>query len=134
MLQGDVGQARQLRRDMSLPEVLLWQALRLRPAGHKFRRQHPADRFTPDFYCHRARLVIEVDGEAHGRGDRPARDAARDAWFAARGIDVLRITAADVLHDLNSVVDGVVTRASWRDPEPKPRQPRRMALVQDSRP
>ncbi len=48
---------------MSLPEVLLWQVLRTRPSDLKFRRQHPSGAYVADFYCHEARLVIEVDGE-----------------------------------------------------------------------
>jgi very-short-patch-repair endonuclease len=48
---------------MSLPEVLLWQALRARPGGWKFRRQHPSGPYVADFYCHEARLIVEVDGD-----------------------------------------------------------------------
>ncbi|WP_347233084.1 endonuclease domain-containing protein [Sphingomonas glacialis] len=70
---------------MSLPEVLLWQVLRTRPDGHRFRRQAPAGDYVLDFYCAPARLAIEVDGEAHSRGDRPARDGARAmlGWSSA---------------------------------------------------
>jgi very-short-patch-repair endonuclease len=63
--------ARSLRREMTLPEGMLWQVLRQRPEGFKFRRQHPIGRCVVDFYCPAARLVIEVDGEAHSMGDRP---------------------------------------------------------------
>ncbi|MGK6355969.1 endonuclease domain-containing protein [Sphingomonas sp. DT-207] len=71
--------AAKLRREMSLPEVLLWQQLRKRPGGLRFRRQHPAGAYSLDFFCPRYKLAIEVDGEAHERGDQPERDAARDA-------------------------------------------------------
>ena len=119
MLQGDVAQARRLRREMSLPEVLLWQELRKRPNGLKFRRGHPAAHYTADFYCHSARLIVEVDGEAHGHGNRPERDLRRDAWFAARDIGVMRIAARDVLRNLEGIVIGVVARASGGD-TPRP--------------
>ncbi len=102
--------ARRLRRDMSLPEVLLWQALRKRPDGAKFRRQHPAGIYVLDFYCDELRLAVEVDGEAHGRGDRPARDKVRDAWLETQGVTVLRVPAVDVLRDLDAVVGGIVAR------------------------
>ena len=114
MLQGaqeTVGQSRALRKQMSLPEVLLWQALRRRPGGLKFRRQHPAGPYTADFFCHEARLVIEVDGEAHERGDRPVRDAERDAWFALRRFKVMRIPAREVLKDVEAVLIGIVAAA-----------------------
>jgi very-short-patch-repair endonuclease len=58
--------ARALRRKMSLPEVVLWQALRRgQVAGLRFRRQHPIGPYILDFYCLSARLAIEVDGFAH---------------------------------------------------------------------
>ena len=60
--------ARQLRRQMSLPEIALWYQLRQRPGGFKFRHQHPAGPYSLDFYCDAALLCIEVDGEAHERG------------------------------------------------------------------
>ena len=104
--------ARQLRRAMSLPEVLLWQQLRQRPDGMKFRRQHPAGPFVLDFYCEDARLAIEVDGEAHDRGNRPGRDQKRDRWLREQGIDVLRVLAKDVLKDMDSVIRLVVDRCN----------------------
>ena len=105
-----VRQARSLRRAMTLPEVLLWQVLRKRPEGLKFRRQHPSGPFVLDFYCERASLAIEVDGIAHGMGTNPERDAKRDLWFAKRGIITVRITATDVLKDIEAVVQHIVTQ------------------------
>jgi very-short-patch-repair endonuclease len=96
---------------MSLPELLLWRELRKRRAGVKFRKQHPAGRYVADFFCHEARLVVEVDGEAHDRGARPARDELRDRWFAMRRFEILRIPSREVLADLESVVCGIVARA-----------------------
>ena len=89
--------ARRLRRKMTLPEVILWQSLRQRPDGLKFRRQHPTGPYVLDFYCGDARLAVEVDGEAHSLGDRPQRDVARDEWLREAGIETLRIPAVDVL-------------------------------------
>jgi very-short-patch-repair endonuclease len=117
VLQGQEGvgsRARQLRQTMSLPEVLLWRALRERPAGFKFRRQHPSGPYVADFFCHAARLIIEIDDEAHERGERPARDAARDAWFAARSLFTIRLAAGDDLDDLDAIVRHLVTLAATR--------------------
>ncbi|ODU69724.1 MAG: hypothetical protein ABT11_10845 [Novosphingobium sp. SCN 66-18] len=105
---GTIAKARRLRRELSLPEGLLWRALRARPAGLKFRRQHPSGAYVMDFYCSDARLAIEIDGETHGAGDRAARDAARDAWFAQAGIETLRIPAREVLADPGAVVQGII--------------------------
>ncbi|MEN3749824.1 endonuclease domain-containing protein [Sphingomonas sp. HF-S3] len=103
--------AKQLRRAMSLPEVLLWRELRKRPGGLKFRHQHPAGPYILDFYCAEVDLAIEVDGEVHGRGDRPERDGVRDAWLHERDVRVLRILASDVLRDLDAVILHIVTTA-----------------------
>jgi very-short-patch-repair endonuclease len=120
---GTVTRSRQLRRAMSLPEVLLWQVLRTRPDGLKFRRQHPTGPYTLDFFCSDARLAIEVDGEAHDRGDRPARDETRDAWLARTGVETMRIPATEVLNDLEGVVRGIGAEAMARLPLHHPALP-----------
>ena len=99
--------ARKLRRKMTLPEVLLWEKVRTNKIGVKFRRQHPIGAYVADFYCAAAKLVIEIDGEAHDRGDRPQRDDARNAMMQAAGYKVLRIAAVDVLKDLDTVLQTI---------------------------
>jgi len=108
---------------MTLPEVLLWEALRTRPDSLKFRRQHPSGAYTLDFYCSDARLAIEIDGEAHARGEQPTRDDIRDHWFADRGIATMRVSAADVFKDLDVVVRGIVAKAAARLPLHHPAAP-----------
>jgi very-short-patch-repair endonuclease len=100
--------ARALRRNFTLPEDMLWQALRQRPGGLKFRRQHPIGRCIVDFYCAATRLVIEVDGESHSRGDRPERDLRRDLWLRDQGLRVIRFAATDVIRDIQSVVTAIL--------------------------
>ena len=89
---------------MTQPEARLWQVLRTRPDGFKFRKQHPIGAFSLDFYCPAAKLAIEVDGAAHDMGDNPRRDAERDAWVAARGIRTLRFPAAELYGDIEPAV------------------------------
>ena len=101
---------------MSLPEVKLWRALRERPERLKFRRQHPAGPYVRDFFCAFRLLAVEIDGEAHNRSVRPERDAKRDAWLAANGIEVCRIPASAVLADLEAVSTHIVERASSLPP------------------
>jgi len=93
---------------MSLPEVILWQHLRRRPDGLKFRHQHPAGPYVLDFYCEEARLGIEIDGAAHYYGDAPASDEYRDRWLAAAGIRTIRIAARDVLRNLDGVLQLII--------------------------
>jgi 3-isopropylmalate/(R)-2-methylmalate dehydratase small subunit len=111
-----VVRARELRRTMSLPENLLWQELRKRPLGIKFRRQHPSGPFILDFYCAAARLCVEIDSEAHSPGDRPERDERRDQYFAAHDIRTIRIPATAVLKQIGSVVDFIANAARERIP------------------
>jgi very-short-patch-repair endonuclease len=89
---------------MSLPEVLLWTALRERPGGYKFRKQHAAGPYSLDFYCASAAVCIEVDGKAHDMGSNPQRDERRDAWLASHGVRTLRIPAEEILRDIEPVL------------------------------
>ena len=109
-----VRRAKRLRREMSLPEGLLWQHLRESPGGLRFRKQHAAGDFVLDFFCARANLAIEVDGIAHDMGDRPERDIRRDAWLRDHRIEVVRIPARDVLRDPAAVAESIVALASER--------------------
>lgn len=111
-----VYRARKLRKEMSLPEMLLWRMLRSQPQGVKFRRQHPAGEFSLDFYCSDARLCIEIDGIAHDMGDRPLRDSKRDEWMQSHGIDTIRVAAGDILGDASAVGDALIALARSRLP------------------
>ena len=112
--------AKELRRDMSLPEILLWRRLRKKQTGFHWRKQHPAGEYDLDFYCDRAKLCVEVDGEAHERGDRPRKDAARDSWLAMRGIRTLRIPPAEILKNLEGVLALINAVARERAPLHRP--------------
>ena len=97
--------ARRLRRQLSLPEMLLWRLLRLNRRELRFRRQHPIGPYVADFYCPAARLVIEVDGATHDFS--APSDAARDAYIQAIGLKVVRVAAADVLASPEAVADAI---------------------------
>ena len=91
---------------MSPPEIKLWALLRRSPAGIKFRRQHPIGPYVADFYCPAAKLVIEIDGQIHGF--TVERDAVRDEYIRALGLQLLRIPASEVMVDAVSIADGLV--------------------------
>jgi very-short-patch-repair endonuclease len=110
-----VKRARQLRKRMSLPEVMLWKVLRGRETGRPiFRRQHPLGPYVLDFFCAGAQLCVEVDGAAHGFGDRPQADARRDGYLRSLGIVVVRCAAAEVIGDAQSVGLGLIELARGR--------------------
>ncbi len=95
--------AKELRREMTPEERMLWSALRTnRLRGWHFRRQQPVAGFILDFYCHAAKLCIEVDGGIHD--ERHEYDSARDAVLSAHGIRVLRVSNEAIHHSFASVV------------------------------
>ena len=110
----NIRHARQQRRRMTLPEVVLWHQLRGRPQGLRFRRQFPFRGYIADFACLERRLVIEVDGEAHSMGRNPQRDATRDRILAHAGFETLRIAARDVVRNLDSVLTYILTTCANR--------------------
>ena len=97
--------ARRLRRQLSLPEMLLWQRLGLSRGALRVRRQHAIGSYVADFYCPAAKLVIEIDGATHDH--RQTADAQRDAYMGSLGLTTLRLTAADVLADPDAIADAI---------------------------
>ncbi|TAJ71052.1 MAG: endonuclease domain-containing protein [Phenylobacterium sp.] len=103
--------ARAMRKAMTEPEVILWSRLRGRGGEQPtFRRQHPFGSIILDFYCPALKLALEVDGAAHWDDDAQLRDAARDHWLARQGVQVMRIPASRVYHDLDGVMDEVLLK------------------------
>ncbi len=97
-----IDRARSLRQTETPPEDLLWLALRNgQVGGLKFRRQHPIGSYVVDFYCHSAKLVVEVDGMSHD--DKAASDTARTKLLESQGLRILRMTNEDVMRDLDAV-------------------------------
>jgi very-short-patch-repair endonuclease len=109
-----VGKARELRRKLSLPEVLLWRELRGGASGASFRKQHPVGTYVVDFYCAAAKLAIEIDGVSHDMADRPVRDEVRDAELRERGIETVRIAASEVLAAPGDVAEAIAAMCRER--------------------
>jgi very-short-patch-repair endonuclease len=106
--------ARDIRRDATCPERILWRLLRgRRLAGLKFLRQVPIESFIVDFLCRERSLVIELDGDSHN--DRAANDQRRQQFLESLGLMVLRIANDDVLCNLEGVLFAIV-RAAGLDP------------------
>jgi len=100
--------ARQLRKEQTDAEQLLWSLLRdRRLAGFKFRRQHPVEPYVVDFYCHEARLAVELDGGQHNEPDERAKDAKRTAFLEGQGIRVLRFWNNEVFRNTEGVLEAI---------------------------
>ena len=65
-----------------------------------------------DFYCAEARLAVEIDGMSHDLGDRPQRDASRDAWLKAHGLTVMHIAASEAMRNVDEAADAIVRLAT----------------------
>ncbi len=95
--------SRELRQSLSPPEAYLWKNIKSRQlGGFQFNRQKPLGPYIADFYCHEARLVVEVDGKHHF--NQVAYDAARDAWLREHGLEVVRLSATLVWNNLFDVL------------------------------
>jgi very-short-patch-repair endonuclease len=106
--------ARAMRREPTAAERAMWERLRHRQvAGMRFLRQRVIDRFIVDFFCSEHRLVIEVDGEVHR--NRVERDSERTRALEMLGLTVLRFDNAEVLDDIDTVIQRVAERATRRD-------------------
>lgn len=103
---------------MSPTERRLWQVLRDRPGGFRFRKQCPQGPCALDFACLEVRFAIEVDGCAHDLGDRPQRDARRDLYLERLGFATTRVPAAEVFRNLEGVVMGIVDTCRARSGGP----------------
>jgi very-short-patch-repair endonuclease len=98
--------AREMRRDMTPEESLLWEKLRRSQLnGYHFRRQQVIHRFIADFYCHAAAFVVELDGESHER--RGGYDADRDQVLAGHGFLIVRFENSAVRERLDSVLNQI---------------------------
>jgi very-short-patch-repair endonuclease len=94
--------AKELRQDMTPAEKILWQELRGNKLGVHFRRQQIIAGFIVDFYCHRAALVIEVDGDIHDL--QKEEDVRREKVLKELGLKVVRFKNDEVILDLSGVV------------------------------
>ena len=99
--------ARQLRRNPTDVERLLWQRLRFwQVDDYKFRRQQPLGNYIVDFVCLQKRLIVELDGGQHA--EQTNYDAERDAWLCHQGFTVLRFWNNDVLKNIEGVMELIV--------------------------
>ncbi len=110
-----VQRAKELRREMTEEEMILWKRLRTnRLQGLHFRRQQVIDGFIVDFYCHAKGLVVEVDGGIHQ--EQAEYDAERDRILQARGLRILRIQNEEVREDLPGVLARILSCAELPPP------------------
>ncbi|MBU9839589.1 DUF559 domain-containing protein [Rahnella aceris] len=94
-----------LRGNLTYPEFVLWQAVRCKAQGVKFRRQHGIGRYIVDFYAGEVRLVVELDGESHFSEEGMAADKIRTDFLCDSGMKVIRFTNLQVMQELPEVLE-----------------------------
>jgi very-short-patch-repair endonuclease len=102
------GQSRRLRKSMTDTERLLWSKIRGKQLkGYQFYRQRIIGNYIVDFYCPKAKLVIEIDGGQHYAGEELKKDKIRDDYMREHELKVLRASDREVFENLNGVVDRI---------------------------
>ena len=98
--------ARGMRNSPTKAEGILWEELRkYRSSGFIFRRQHPIDFYIADFYCHKIKLVIEVDGDIHTNYKVQEHDDNRSGELERYGIEVIRFKNEEILNSIEHVMN-----------------------------
>lgn len=101
--------SRELRKNMTDAERFLWSKIRMKQiGGYQFYRQGIIGDYIVDFFCHKARLVIEVDGGQHFSEEGTEKDRVRDEYLKSLGLKVLRFTDTDVLKNIDGVGEIII--------------------------
>ncbi len=101
--------AKELRKNLTNAELVLWNYLKQNPTGYKFRRQHPLGNYIVDFYCHKLKLVIEVDGSIHEEPEVMEWDKRRQEHLEEHGLIVIRFKNEEVEKKLETVIEKIKT-------------------------
>lgn len=96
---------RDLRKKTTNTEEMLWNKLRRKNLGHKFKRQFSIDNYVVDFYCPDKKLAIELDGEIHKQ--RKIYDESRTRYLRAYGVSEIRFTNVKIIENLGDVVEQI---------------------------
>ncbi len=99
--------ALRLRENSTNSENILWERIKNKQLGYKFRRQHPLGVFILDFYCHEVKLCIEVDGEYHYQDDQILYDQERTKLIVASGLKLIRFDNSRVINHIEEVVSEI---------------------------
>ncbi len=108
--------ARELRRKQTDEEARLWYDF-LKDVKPKFYRQRPIGNYIPDFFCPKAKLIIELDGVQHYDKKQYFYDIKRTNYFKQLGIEVLRFDNTEVHYDFDDVCETIKTVLHHLHPE-----------------
>jgi very-short-patch-repair endonuclease len=98
---------KELRRNQTEAESIIWWYVRGKRIGPKFKRQHSISGYIVDFYCAEKKLILEIDGEIHNTTQAKESDLVRDKFFKDMGYQVLRFTNNEVEYNIHKVIDEI---------------------------
>ena len=104
--------AKQMRKEPTEAEKLLWDVLQNRKTGFKFRRQHPVDKYIADFICLDVWLIVEADGNYHNTAEQQEADKERDRYLQELGFTILRFTNEEILLNTDAVLNTITETAT----------------------
>ncbi|NEN25457.1 endonuclease domain-containing protein [Cryomorpha ignava] len=108
--------AKELRKAGNLAEVLFWQQVHKgKFMGYDFDRQKIIGNYIVDFYCSNCQVIVEIDGSSHD--NKQEYDAKRDAYFISLGLEVIHITARDVLDNLGDTMRWLRAHSAFQPEE-----------------
>ncbi len=104
--------SRNLRNNQTEAEQCLWERIRNNHTGYKFYRQKPVGDYIVDFYCPKAKLIIEIDGAQHFTAEGIGNDKVRDEIMRGIGLTVLRFRNSEVMGNTDKVVESIIDKIS----------------------
>ena len=102
--------AKDVRKRITDAEKILWSHLKSRIMGFKFRRQHPIGGYVADFYCHKVKLVVEVDGLIHREPHTKENDKLRDQDLTKLGCHIFRVSNEEIYSNIEMVLEKLETK------------------------
>ncbi|HEU4860488.1 MAG TPA: DUF559 domain-containing protein [Chitinophagaceae bacterium] len=99
--------AKKLRNKMTSAEEVMWMHLRKGISGYKFRRQHPIGNYIADFFCHKAKLIVEGGGSVHNNDEIKKSDFIRQSDLEKLGYTILRFTNEEVSKQTETVLNKI---------------------------
>ena len=97
--------AKKLRNEPTASEVIFWSLLKQHFPDYRFKRQHPVSQYIADFYCHKLKLVIEIDGGIHLSAEIKNNDKIREQFMQSLGLKIKRFTNEEVCERGECVVE-----------------------------
>lgn len=96
--------AKKLRNEPTASEIIFWSLLKQHFPDYRFKRQHPISQYIADFYCHKLKLVIEIDGAFHLSDESKINDKIRDEFMQSLGLEIIRFTNQEVCEKGENII------------------------------